>query len=368
MPTVPPDRVIISYGDVKITSAQFEEIIGALPAQYQVQARGVGRKQFADNLVRVMVLAQEAKRRQLDQTQKYKVQSQFQNANLLAGMAFEEIGKDAKIDDAELHKYYEEHKKDFEEAHARHILIRMQGSPVPAAPEQKELTEAEALAKTQELRKKLQGGYDFATLAKEESNDIQSGSQGGDLGTFHHNQMVPAFDEAAFKLKPGELSEPVKTPFGYHLIKMETIGTKSFEEAKPEIEKRLKPEMAQKSIQDLEKKANVVLRSGSEVKTRKLEIDCPQCGSGEVFYSCTPNCCFNHVCSNCGTTFEPVTTATGGALSGVVPPDPLPEAADPTAACAKCDSTAVYMTDGGPLVCGKCGALLNLELTEICPG
>jgi DNA-directed RNA polymerase subunit RPC12/RpoP len=104
------------------------------------------------------------------------------------------------------------------------------------------------------------------------------------------------------------------------------------------------------------------------VITRKLEIQCPECGSGEVFYSCTPNCCMNHVCSNCGTTFEPVTTAAGGTLTRVVPPDPLPEAADPTAACARCDSTAVYMTADNSLVCGKCGALLKLELTEVCPG
>jgi len=104
------------------------------------------------------------------------------------------------------------------------------------------------------------------------------------------------------------------------------------------------------------------------VKTRKLEISCPVCGSGEVSYSCTPNCCFNHVCADCGTTFEPVTQAIGGTVSGVVPPDPLPEAADPTAACAKCDSTAVYMADADLLVCGKCGTRLKLELTEVCPG
>ncbi len=76
----------------------------------------------------------------------------------------------------------------------------------------------------------------------------------------------------------------------------------------------------------------------------------------------------NHVCSDCGATFEPLTTATGGTLSGIVPPDPLPQAADPTAACAKCDSTSVYLTDDGALVCEKCGALLTLELTEVCPG
>lgn len=104
------------------------------------------------------------------------------------------------------------------------------------------------------------------------------------------------------------------------------------------------------------------------MKTRKLEIPCPVCSSGEVFYSCTPGCCFNHVCSNCGTTFEPVTAAKGGTLSGVAPPDPLPEAADPTAECVKCLSTEVYLTEDGTLVCCKCGTLLTLELTEICPG
>ncbi len=101
------------------------------------------------------------------------------------------------------------------------------------------------------------------------------------------------------------------------------------------------------------------------MKTRKLVIACPACGSFEVFYSCTPNCCFNHVCGNCGATFEPATRSTGGVLKGTLPPDPLPEPGDPTAPCGKCESTAVYMTEEGGLVCGTCGALLELELTEI---
>ena len=104
------------------------------------------------------------------------------------------------------------------------------------------------------------------------------------------------------------------------------------------------------------------------MKTKKLHLACPVCGSAEVFYSCTPNCCFNHVCADCGTTFEPVTHAKGGSLPGVEPPDPLPEAADPTAACARCDSIAVYLTENESLVCFKCGALLELEITEIAPG
>lgn len=101
------------------------------------------------------------------------------------------------------------------------------------------------------------------------------------------------------------------------------------------------------------------------MRTRKLTIPCPTCGSREVFYTCTPNCCFNHVCGDCGTTFEPATKATGGKLSGILPPDPLPEAAAPTVSCAKCDSTAVYQADDDTLVCVACGSVLLLELTEV---
>lgn len=97
-------------------------------------------------------------------------------------------------------------------------------------------------------------------------------------------------------------------------------------------------------------------------------MTCPVCASADVYYTCTPNCCFNHVCGNCGSTFEPVTRATGESMTGIIPPDPLPEAADPTVACAKCDATAVYRASGDALVCARCGAALVLEFTEIAPG
>lgn len=258
-PSVPPETVVIAVGDAKITAAQFDQIISSLPAQYQASARGAGRKQFADNLVRVLVLSQEGKRRKLDETPSYKVAQQFQNANMLAGITYEQIGKDAKLDEPTLRKYYEEHKGDSERVHARHILIRAAGAPMPVRPGQKELSDAEALAKATEIRKKLEGGADFAQLAKEESDDTTSGMNGGDLGFFGHNQMVPPFEKAAFALKPGELSEPVKTPFGYHIIKVEAKEAKTFEEMRPDIEKRLRPELAQKEMERLQSETKVQL-------------------------------------------------------------------------------------------------------------
>ena len=103
------------------------------------------------------------------------------------------------------------------------------------------------------------------------------------------------------------------------------------------------------------------------MRALRLEIVCPGCGSSDVVYTCTPNCCFNHVCAGCGATFEPVTRATGRTLTGVQPPDPLPEASDPTAACARCDAIEVYLTEENAAVCAKCGAVLEVELTEIHP-
>lgn len=102
-------------------------------------------------------------------------------------------------------------------------------------------------------------------------------------------------------------------------------------------------------------------------KSTKLALACPVCGSAEVFYSCTPNCCFNHVCSDCGATFEPVTVARGGERVRFEAPDPLPEAADPTAACARCDATAVYQLDDGRVACNVCGTILEVQYTEIAP-
>jgi peptidyl-prolyl cis-trans isomerase C len=259
MPTVPPDRVLIKVGDVALTAAQVDQIIDSLPEQYRGPARGAGRKQFADNIVQILVLSQEGKRLKLNETPAYQTQSMFQLANMLAGVTFQKITKDLPVDEAAVRKSYEEHKPEYEQVHAHHILIRMQGSPVPVKPGQKELTEAEALAKATELKKKIEGGADFGAIATAESDDSASAIKGGDLGTFKKGTMVPSFDQAAFSLQPGVLSDPVKSQFGFHVIRVDTHDFKSFEEMRPELEKKLRPELAQKALEDLQKKANVVL-------------------------------------------------------------------------------------------------------------
>jgi peptidyl-prolyl cis-trans isomerase C len=254
-PAVSPDKVVITVGDATLTAGQFEQLVEMLPEQNRSAARGPGKKQFAEQIVRVLALAQEGKRRKLDETRAYQTQSHFQAENLLAGKAVADL---AKVDDAELRKYYDAHKADFEQVRARHILIRAKGSPVPAEAGKKELTDEEALAKAQELRKKIMGGADFAKVASEESDD-NSKTSGGDLNFFKRGQLVPPFEQAAFALKIGDVSEPVKTPFGYHLIKVEDKREEPFEDAKAEIERRLGSDRSKTVVEDLVKKAAVTL-------------------------------------------------------------------------------------------------------------
>jgi peptidyl-prolyl cis-trans isomerase C len=259
MPTVPPDRTVIAIGDVKITAAQFDQMIDALPENYRPVARGSGRKQFADNVVRILVLAQEVKRRKIDETAAFRTQAMFSDASVLAGLTSDDLKKNVKLDDEELRKYYDAHKSEYERVRVRHILIRMQGSLLALTPGQKDLTEDEALAKAREIRKKLLEGEDFATLVSTESNDTESLATGGDIGFLHRGQRVPSFEEAAFALKVGEISEPVKTPFGYHIIRMEAKESKGFEALRPDLEKKMRPEQAQRAIEELAAKAGAVL-------------------------------------------------------------------------------------------------------------
>lgn len=139
----------------------------------------------------------------------------------------------AMVTDQQLRAAYAEKvaaMKDAEEIHARHILVP---------------TEKDAKDILAEVKK----GGDFEAIAREKSTDKGSGAQGGDLGYFTKDRMIPAFAEAAFKLKKGDISEPVKTTFGWHVIKIED-RRKAKPPAFEDMKESLKTEMTNKALQE----------------------------------------------------------------------------------------------------------------------
>lgn len=253
------DPVVLTVGTEKITKSQFELILLGLPEQQRAQAQTpAGRRHLAEQLVELKVLAQDARERKLDQSPRARTLLALQADQVLANIDFTDLGANMKPDDAALHAYYDAHKQEWEEVSARHILIRMKGSPVPLRPNVKELTDEEALAKATELRAKIVAGTDFMEVAKAESDDTGNAASGGDLGSFAKGRMVPAFEKAAFALEIGKVSEPVKTQFGYHLIRVDAHSTKPFDDVKADIAAKMKPEMAQKGLAALKEKSPVV--------------------------------------------------------------------------------------------------------------
>jgi peptidyl-prolyl cis-trans isomerase C len=259
---IPPDKVVLTIGDQRMTAGEFDQLVEALPEQARAAARGPNKRQFAEQLVRIKILSQEARKRKIDETPAVQQQIELQKESLLANALFQDMTANVKVDEATERQYYEEHKSEYETVHARHILIRMKGSPLTQRAGKQELTEAEALVKAQDLRKKLLADGDFAALAKVESDDATSGANGGDLGSFKHGQMVAEFDQSAFSLPVGQVSEPVKTRFGYHLIKVEQHETRSFDDVKADLEKKMRPELARSAVENLRRQTPVILDDG----------------------------------------------------------------------------------------------------------
>ncbi|MEN3338502.1 MAG: peptidyl-prolyl cis-trans isomerase [Acidobacteriota bacterium] len=242
-----------------------------------------------DQLVTYTVLSQETRARKVTVTDAEidsnlkQMQSQFPNeaeftkALAARGTTLERLRADARVDmsinrmveaevastppptDAQAREFYDKNPDKFkqEEAiRASHILI-------PADEKADEATKKKARAEADEVLKELKAGGDFAELAKKHSKD-SSAAQGGDLNFFPKGQMVPAFDQAAWALKPGEISDVVTTPFGFHIIKVterRPASTVPFDQVSGRIKEYLaqqqKQERASAFIESLKQKAKI---------------------------------------------------------------------------------------------------------------
>jgi peptidyl-prolyl cis-trans isomerase C len=178
----------------------------------------------------------------------------------LLDQVVQQAGADAS--DQEAMAFYQSHSATFdtgERVRASHILVRVpEVTPVPRKEELRKKAEA--------LLVRARAGEDFAALARKSSDDPGSAAKGGDLGEFRQGQMVPAFEQAAFALKPGELSGVVESPFGFHIIKVQQkVPARKL--AFDEVKERLKREMVLQKQQQAQQSFVNSLRAKAKIET-----------------------------------------------------------------------------------------------------
>ena len=221
--------------------------------------------QFMADMILVTKVAEDKK---LADTATFKTKLEFARKKLLMEDLLASVAKDAQTD-AAMHKVYDDAVGKLpaeEEVHARHILFRA------AAGDEKASKEAEAKAKAVEAR--LAKGEDFAKIANELTEDPSGKANGGDLGYFTKEQMVPEFANVAFGLDKGKVSAPVKTQFGWHVIKTEDKREKpkpKFEEVKPQIEQYV----ARKAQADMITKLRAEAKIEKNYKVEEPKADAP---------------------------------------------------------------------------------------------
>jgi peptidyl-prolyl cis-trans isomerase C len=215
-----------------------EDIGSAMPQMGPDQKRDYLITYLAD----VIILAQAADQHQLANRNDVKQRIEFERHKALMEALLQDAGKAAMTDDA-MHKVYDEAIKQTpneEEVRARHILVA---------------TEGEA----KDIEAQLKNGADFAAVAKEKSKD-PGAAEGGELGWFTKDQMVPEFAEAAFKLDKGQISDPIKTQFGWHIIQVEDKRIKptpTYDQVKGQLQNYIARRAQAELVDNLRKSATI---------------------------------------------------------------------------------------------------------------
>jgi peptidyl-prolyl cis-trans isomerase C len=320
-----PDKVVVTVNGTPIMESQVQSRIdleykpaldrmAAQSPQLAAEQRKMLKKTFVNQLISEQLLNDQAKAAHIDVTEEqvlaemskqlaslktpitldqYKAMMTARGGNfevhkqlVMRAMTYEKLlalkrPGDVNVTEADARKYYDENPKEFEtpeQVRASHILISTKVTDPNQDPNQ---VKAQARQKAEDLLKKVRDGGDFATLAKENS-DCPSAPQGGELGLFRRGQMVPPFEEAAFALKPGEVSDVVETQFGYHIIKVtehQDPNQIPFDTAKAGIISRLtgarKGEVLQKYVQSLRAGAKIVYAEGEAPQPRPPIVPAP---------------------------------------------------------------------------------------------
>ncbi|MBT1070654.1 peptidylprolyl isomerase [Pelotalea chapellei] len=245
-------QVLAEVNGSTITTGDYNRELKNLPEYLKAMAdTPQGRKEMLDTMVIRELILQQASKEGVDKGPEIEEKMKDLKKRLIVEAYLKKkVETDSQVSDADLKKFYQQNIDKFkagEQIKASHILVK---------------TEKEA----KDLLAQIKSGANFEELAKKHSVD-SSAAKGGDLGWFGKGSMVPAFEKAALALKEGQVSDVVKSDFGFHIIKLtgkRPAGTRPFEEVKEQIKGAIMPtkqqEIFQKIKEDLKKDAKITVK------------------------------------------------------------------------------------------------------------
>ena len=244
--------------DLYVSDAEVEKTYREQVERAKIRYIEVPRSRFADAVVPASEVAAYFQQHR----QEYRLPEQREGAYLLVEAS--RLLDQAKLADADLLAYYQAHQDEWKQdaqVRASHILLLVNDKR----------TDAQAREQIEAIKKRIDNGEDFGAVARQVSDDPGSKANGGDLGFFAHGRMVKEFEDAAFSATPGRLVGPIKSPFGYHLLKVtgrRPAGVQPFAEVREQIRGRLGFEKAR---QLAEAKARDLARRLAAEKPKSVE-------------------------------------------------------------------------------------------------
>jgi peptidyl-prolyl cis-trans isomerase C len=263
MPNLPDETVIAILGDgSKFTMGDFKKIYAVLPPPNQQMALR-SPEMFLHQWEMMRKLTAMAEKNKLAEESPYKEALLYARMNVLAQGQINAAVNSLTIDPADIVKTYDQNKKKYTQVRVKAIYISFNDDP-SATPEggKKPLTEAAAKAKADKLLAALRGGADFAKLAKENSDDETSREKAGDFATLRFSDNIPDLLRAAvFALKQGEITEPLKQPNGFYLLRAEEVTVRPLSEVRDEIYNELKNTQSTDWLNQIDHEAKVQIVS-----------------------------------------------------------------------------------------------------------
>ena len=252
-PAAKKGKVVITVNGEGITEGEFNAFMEALPEQQREMFAGPGgRRELANELVRMKSLEQEARRLGITDDPEVASQLELLRTQVTATQALQKLVEQKA--EPQIRALYEQEKKNA--LSLRHIVIAYAGGMIPPRGQAQPPAEAAAMQKASAIAGRVRGGEDFAKIAQTESDDVQSAGRGGSLGPMRPDVLPPEIAAVVGKLKPGQVSDPLKTQFGVHVF---SVAEPTLDELRPALAQQVQNQIAQQEVSRLQKAAKVEL-------------------------------------------------------------------------------------------------------------